>query len=112
MVRNRVDFTETTGIAKMTKATKQTQTRWMSAGSAGITEITEPTGTQSENNKFPKQRVLGNGRNTVLRVLVWKRELTEFCSKLGEFCEKKKKKTQCLKVTVIKNDAGRRASGR
>ena len=31
---------------------------------------------------------LGNGRNTVLRVLFQKRELTEFCGKLGEFCEK------------------------
>ena len=31
---------------------------------------------------------LGNGRNTVSRVLFRKRELTEFCGKLGEFCEK------------------------
>ena len=31
---------------------------------------------------------LGNGRNTVLRVLFRKRELTENCGKLGEFCEK------------------------
>ena len=30
----------------------------------------------------------GNGRNTVSRVLFRKRELTEFCSKLGEFREK------------------------
>ena len=32
---------------------------------------------------------LGNGWNTVSRVLIPKRELTEFCGKLGEFCEKK-----------------------
>ena len=31
---------------------------------------------------------LGNGRNTVSRALLRKRELTEFCGKLGEFCEK------------------------
>ena len=31
---------------------------------------------------------LGNGRNTVSRVLFRKRELTEFRGKLGEFCEK------------------------
>ena len=31
---------------------------------------------------------MGNGRNTVSRVLFQKRELTEFCGKLGEFCEK------------------------
>ena len=31
---------------------------------------------------------LGNGRNTVSRVLFRRRELTEFCGKLGEFCEK------------------------
>ena len=31
---------------------------------------------------------LGNGRNTVSRVLFRKRELTEFCGKLGEFCQK------------------------
>ena len=33
-------------------------------------------------------RRLGNGRNTVSRVLFRKRELTEFCGKLGEFWEK------------------------
>ena len=32
--------------------------------------------------------LLGNGRNTVSRVLFRKIELTEFCGKLGEFCEK------------------------
>ena len=32
---------------------------------------------------------LGNGRNTVSRLLFQKRELTKFCGKLGEFCEKK-----------------------
>ena len=31
---------------------------------------------------------MGNGRNTVSRVLFRRRELTEFCGKLGEFCEK------------------------
>ena len=31
---------------------------------------------------------IGNGRNTVLRVLFRKRELNEFLGKLGEFCEK------------------------
>ena len=31
---------------------------------------------------------VGNGRNTDSRVLFRKRELTEFCGKLGEFCEK------------------------
>ena len=30
---------------------------------------------------------VGNGRNTVSRVLFRNRELTEFCGKLGEFCE-------------------------
>ena len=33
--------------------------------------------------------MIGNGRNTVSRALFRKRELTEFCSKLGEFWEKK-----------------------
>ena len=32
--------------------------------------------------------VIGNGRNTVSRVLFRKRELTEFYGKLGEFCKK------------------------
>ena len=32
--------------------------------------------------------LLGNGRNTVSRVLFRRRELTELCGKLGEFCEK------------------------
>ena len=38
----------------------------------------------------PIRRVLtlGNGRNTVSRVLFRRRELTEFYGKLGEFCEK------------------------
>ena len=31
---------------------------------------------------------LGIGRNTVSRVLFQRRELTEFCGKLGEFCQK------------------------
>ena len=31
---------------------------------------------------------MGNGQNTVSRVLFRKRELTEFYGKLGEFCEK------------------------
>ena len=31
---------------------------------------------------------VGNGWNTVSRVLFRKCELTEFCGKLGEFCEK------------------------
>ena len=30
--------------------------------------------------------ILGNGRNTVSRVLFRRRELTEFFGKLGEFC--------------------------
>ena len=34
------------------------------------------------------RKVLGNGRNTVSRVLFRRRELTEFYGKLGEFCEK------------------------
>ena len=36
----------------------------------------------------PFSRELGNGWNTVSRVLVRKRELTEFCGKLGEFWKK------------------------
>ena len=35
--------------------------------------------------KWPK---IGSGQNTVSRVLFRKRELTEFCGKLGEFCDK------------------------
>ena len=31
--------------------------------------------------------MLGNRRNTVSRVLIRKRELTEFCGKLGELCK-------------------------
>ena len=31
---------------------------------------------------------VGNGQYAVSRVLFRKRELTEFCAKLGEFCEK------------------------
>ena len=38
--------------------------------------------------KMPYGQKIGNGRNTVSRVLFRKRELTEFCGKLGEFCEK------------------------
>ena len=34
------------------------------------------------------ERILGNERNTVSTALFRKRELTEFCGKLGEFCEK------------------------
>ena len=39
---------------------------------------------------FQKFKLLtvGNGWNTVSRVLFRKRELTEFCGKLGEFCQK------------------------
>ena len=37
---------------------------------------------------FVRRARIGNGRNTVSRVLFRKRELTEFCGKLGEFCEK------------------------
>ena len=38
---------------------------------------------------FPLTRkLMGNGRNTVSRVLFQRRELTEFRGKLGEFCEK------------------------
>ena len=32
--------------------------------------------------------ILGNGRDAVSRVLLRKRDLTEFCGKLGEFCKK------------------------
>ena len=32
--------------------------------------------------------IIGIGRNTVSRVLFRRRELTEFCGKLGEFCQK------------------------
>ena len=42
----------------------------------------------AENNAPGSAPMLGNGRNTVSRVLFRKRELTEFCGKLGEFCEK------------------------
>ena len=49
--------------------------------------------TQSERHsvgtaKSQRPLWLGNGRNTVSRVLSRKRELTEFCCKLGEFREK------------------------
>ena len=37
---------------------------------------------------FHSRSFLGNGRNTVSRVLFRKTELTEFCRKLGEFWEK------------------------
>ena len=37
---------------------------------------------------FAKVSFIGNGRNTVSRVLFRRRELTEFCGKLGDFCEK------------------------
>ena len=37
---------------------------------------------------FFQEPNLGNGRNTVSRVLLEKRELTEFCGKLGEFGDK------------------------
>ena len=40
-------------------------------------------GEDAEKQSGYREKV-GNGRNTVLRVLFWKRELTEFC---GEFCE-------------------------
>ena len=39
-------------------------------------------------NLSGKSGLLGNGRNTVSRVLFRRRELTEFYGKLGEFCEK------------------------
>ena len=38
--------------------------------------------------KSPIANRLGNGRNTVSRVLFRRRELTEFRGELGEFCEK------------------------
>ena len=37
---------------------------------------------------FRHAMFLGNGGITVSRVLFRKRELTEFCGKLGEFCQK------------------------
>ena len=37
---------------------------------------------------FCEKRQIGNGRNTVSRVLFQRRELTEFYGKLSEFCEK------------------------
>ena len=40
---------------------------------------------RKQSSKVPS---VGNGRNTVSRVLFWRRELTEFCGKLREFCEK------------------------
>ena len=36
----------------------------------------------------PKWGFLGNGRNTLSRALFRKRELTEFCGNLSEFCNK------------------------
>ena len=36
--------------------------------------------------KSGKDKKVGNGRNTVSIVLFHKREPTEFCGKLGEFC--------------------------
>ena len=41
----------------------------------------------SHENHEMKNLKVGNGRNTVSRVLFRKRELTEFCGKLGRFCE-------------------------
>ena len=40
----------------------------------------------SENDYFVD--LLANRRNTVSRALFRRKELTEFCGKLGEFCEK------------------------
>ena len=42
----------------------------------------------SRSSTLGEELILGNGRNTVSRVLFRRRELTEFCGKLGEFCEK------------------------
>ena len=39
-------------------------------------------------NKEVRNLDVGNGRNTVSRVLFRRRELTEFYGKLGEFCAK------------------------
>ena len=39
-------------------------------------------------HQVTREPKLGNGRNTVSRVLFQERELTEFCGKLGEFGEK------------------------
>ena len=51
-------------------------------------QLQKPAGSR----RFPacttKRTPLGNGRNTVSRVLFRRRELTEFQGKLGEFCEK------------------------
>ena len=41
-----------------------------------------------QNHPFTKPPFLGNGRNTVSRVLFRTRELTEFWGELAEFCEK------------------------
>ena len=41
---------------------------------------------------------LRNGQTTVSRVLFRKRELTEFCGKLGQFCEKLGPKPGCEKL--------------
>ena len=54
-----------------------------------------PAKPRAECTKFAHRNslaILGNGWNTVSRVLFRKRELTDFCGKLGELCEKTQKK--------------------
>ena len=46
----------------------------------------ESVGANAQMTRMIRMNV-GNGRNTVSRALFRKRELTEFCGKLGEFCE-------------------------
>ena len=81
MVCMRVAFHENDGNhEKRRNATKTTQTATNKELSAGLTETTEATktmGIQGANQGFPKPRVLGNGRNSVLRVLFRRSELTE-----------------------------------
>ena len=57
-------------------------------GAEQATFLRSPANPFLDSSFFPRVQLLGNGRNTVSRVLFRRRELTEFRGKLGEFCEK------------------------
>ena len=57
----------------------------MVGGKTAPTAISSFHSLSKGNGFLSTDSLLGNGRNTVSRVLFRKRELTEFCLKLGEF---------------------------
>ena len=66
-------------------AVSRTQTKMTLNEGPHATAIQGPS--KCRFSEAPPFGELGNGRNTVSRVLFRRRELTEFYGKLGEFCD-------------------------